>query len=468
MQRFHLHFSGLTFRQSMRYAGLSLTLGGLLAGCTPNQSEPTPTAGTLDTTKYLAVGDGYTAGFSNGGLTAASQQYAYPALLAQQLTRINPAATFTQGLLPTGTGTGYFTLRGADAIGLPQTSRVTRARAVRGTAFVNPTACGGADTTFLYAQATSSPLSQNLGVPGLGLTQVEVAGLGNTANQSRIGTFNAYFERLLPTNDNRTYLQTVTDASVNATFFTFFMGLGDALPYILSGGECGTAPNRTLLNANAKKVLDRLTANGRKGIIALPPLVQNLPILRLGSNVGIRASLTLGNSPDSIFILASNGGGKERPIGKDYILPSGLKRLGTLEQVKLANGTTVSARYGLSRQNPLSRRDVLDENEFLRVDSPLKALSEELTRLAKSVYNLPTVNLNDELFNQVSSRISVNGVEYSADPLRGNFYSLDYYSLTPRGNALLANTFIKAINNNFQANIPFVDPNALPVTANQQ
>lgn len=468
MQRFHLHFSGLTFRQSMRYAVLPLAFGGLLAGCTPDQAEPTPTAGTLDVAKYLAVGDGYTAGISDGGLTATSQQYAYPALLAQQFIRINPPATFTQALLPAGTGTGYLTLRGIDALGLPQTARVTKGRAVRGSYIANPAACGGADTTFLYARAPASALSQNLGVPGLGLTQVEVVGLGNTANQSRTGTFNPYFERLLPTNDNRTYLQTVTDASANATFFTFFMGLGDALPYILNGGECGTAPSSSLLNANAKKVLDRLTANGRKGVIALLPTIQNLPVLRLGGKDGIRGTLTQGNSPDSIYVRSSIAN-IVRPIDAgDFILPAGLSRLGTAEQVTLPNGTVVTARYGLSKRNPIVRRDVLDYTEFSRVNSPLLALNTELKRLADKVYLLPTVDLENELFFQVNKRISVNGVEYSSEPVRGNFFSLDLYSLTPRGNALLANAFIKSINSSYQANIPFVDPNSLPTTARPQ
>jgi hypothetical protein len=49
--------------------------------------------------------------------------------------------------------------------------------------------------------------------------------------------------------------------------------------------------------------------------------------------------------------------------------------------------------------------------------------------------------------------------------VRGNFFSLDYYSLTPRGNDLLANTFIAAINKAYRSNIPAIDVNSLPTTA---
>ena len=54
---------------------------------------------------------------------------------------------------------------------------------------------------------------------------------------------------------------------------------------------------------------------------------------------------------------------------------------------------------------------------------------------------------------------------YSSELVRGYVFSLDYYTLTPRGNALVANTFISAINKAYLANIPVVDVNSLPTTA---
>ena len=59
----------------------------------------------------------------------------------------------------------------------------------------------------------------------------------------------------------------------------------------------------------------------------------------------------------------------------------------------------------------------------------------------------------------------MGGVIYTSEPVRGNVFSLDYYSLTPRGNALLANAFITAINKAYKANLPVVDVNILPSTA---
>ncbi|MCC2547022.1 hypothetical protein LJY25_11240 [Hymenobacter sp. BT175] len=437
-----------------------LALGTLGFGsCTPEQDVPTPSPGAADFSRYVAVGDSYTAGFSEGGLTPTSQQYSYPNLLAQQLAKTGQPVTFTQPTLTSEQGTGYLRLVGYTANNVPITARVRPDRGGR-PFFANAAACGGADTVFLYPRSQTT-LPQNLGVPGIRLTQIETIGLGNEANLNRVDQFNPYFERLLPAGDNRTYLQAVTDVSANATFFTFFMGMGDAIPYVLSGGECGTVPSISTLNANAKKILDRLTAGGRKGIIALNPDLSGLPILKQGARREVQSRFP----NDTIFIIAAPANSVRQAGDNDFVLPSGLARLGRAETVTMPGGGTRTARYGLDRLNPLVRRDVLDEFQFTRINPALKALNTELIRLADNVYKLPYLDLEVAFFNKIANQISFNGVLYTTEPVRGNIYSLDMYSLTPRGNALLANEFIRVLNTTYKASIPFVDPNTLPTTA---
>ena len=241
-------------------AGLVAAGTLLLAACAPGQDNPTP-ATTINVSRYVAVGDSYTAGVSAGGLTRASQNYSFPNLLAQQLSRASTAATFSQPLLEDGSGAGYLTLvEYMPTTGVPRVRRVAGQAVVR--SVINPAACGGPDTVRLLSRsATSASLPQNLGVPGLQVGQIEVANLGNATNATPGGNFNPYFERLLPAADSRTYLQTVTTASTSATFFTFFMGLDNLLPYVRSGGTCGPLPVSsltTLMKNNAKKLLDVL------------------------------------------------------------------------------------------------------------------------------------------------------------------------------------------------------------------
>ena len=460
----------------------------LLNACAPSQDAPSPTAG-LNVSRYLAVGDSYTAGFSAGGLTRASQEYSFPNLLARQLRLASPEAMFSQPLLETGSGSGYTALVVFTPAGFARCRRVA-GQAVR-RIVPNPTACGGPDTVRLLTRnATASTLPQNLGVPGLFLSQIETPGLGNEASATPGAAFNPYFERLLPAGDSRSYLQVVTAAAPAATFFTYFLGLDDLLPFVRSGGQCGglddvTLPNRIQLQnsmiQNSKKILDRLTANGQKGIIATLPALSTLPILRLGQGEILQARLkvTFGDTaniyiPDPQPIVQGQSSGPAQRISDgDYVLATALARIGQLTPVRVG-ATTVMLPYGRHIRNPLRDEDVLDSRELSFAKGILDRYNAELERLASDVYKLPvitvagtinTLNLDGVLFNQIANGISVGGVGYSTEPVRGNVFSLDYFSLTPRGNALLANAFIAALNRAYRSNIPAIDVNSLPNTA---
>ena len=456
----------------------------LLHACAPSQDAPAPTAG-LDVSRYLAVGDSYTAGFSAGGLTRASQEYSFPNQLARQLRLAAPEAGFSQPLLEAGSGSGYTALVDFTPAGFARSRRVA-GQAVR-RQVINPAACGGADTVRLLTRsATASALPQNLGVPRLLLSQLETTGLGNEANATPGAAFNPYFERLLPAADSRSYLQVVTAAAPSSTFFTYFQGLDDVLPFVRSGGQCGgldVTANRvslvTSMKNNSKKILDRLTANGQRGIIATLPDLTTLPLLRLGKGEALKARLRAAfNDTADIYISESVPPGQspfpaQRLTDDDYVLATALVRIGQRTPVQVGT-TTLMLPYGRDIRNPLRDEDVLDSQELSFAKNVLGQYNTELERLASVVYKLPivtpskkasTLNLDDFLFSQVAKGISVAGVNYSIEPAGGNVFSLDYVSLTPRGNALLANVFIAALNRAYRSSIPTIDVNSLPSTA---
>ncbi len=456
----------------------------LLTACAPDQDAPTPGT-TLNVSRYLAVGDSYTAGISAGGLTSASQQYSFPNLLAQQFQRAKADATFSQPLIE-GSGSGYLSFLDISPVGYVRSRRVA-GQAVRGTV-VNPNACIGPDTVRLLTRsATSATLPQNLGVPGLLLSQIGTANLGNQSNATPTGTFNPYFERLLPAADNRTYLQAVTTAATSATFFTFFEGLDDLMPYIRSGGTCGTMGSTYVnqMKINAKRLLDVLTANGRPGIIAKLPNITTLPLLSLGQGDRLEARLQA-SFGDNAFLYIEDplgSGAGQRISSGDYVLATVLPRIGQLTPVQVGSATLMLP-YGRDIRNPLRDADVLDANTEMNLLTGAinnynnntgngSTVAPGLETLAKT-YKLPVItvstgesalNLNDALFTPVNDVISVGGVQYSPEPARGNFFSPDYYSLTPRGNGLLANAFIVAINRAYRTTIPALDVNTLPTSA---
>ena len=461
----------------------SLLAGGaalLLHACAPNQDAPTPVVG-LNVSRYLAVGDSYTAGVSAGGLTRNSQEYSYPNLLARQLQLATPAATFSQPLLEPGTGAGYLDLVDFTANGLPRARRVP-GQAVRRTVFLTNACTINPDTLRLLARsATANVLPQNLGVPGLMLSQIEAVGLGNEASVGT-GAFNPYFERLLPASDSRTYLQAVTTAAGPATFFTFFMGLDDLMPYVRSGGTCGSLPSSSLLKSNARKILDVLTAGGRPGIISRLPAVTALPLLRQGKGTEVEARLQAFYGDKALLYIEDpfNPGMSQRISDKDYVLATALPRLGQPTPVPVGTATLMLP-YGRDARSPIRNADVLDDaSELSRISGLISNYNTNTTAstglgleaLAKA-YKLPIIDVSlslntldvNALFANVANTISINGVIYTAEPVRGNFFSLDSYTLSPRGNGLLANAFITAINKAYRSNIPSIDVNNLPTVS---
>ncbi|MTI31694.1 hypothetical protein [Xanthovirga aplysinae] len=84
-------------------AGLTL----LFASCQPEVEapNPNPSPGEADFSKYVALGNSLTSGYSDGALYLEGQENSYPAIFAQQLEAVG-GGEFTQPLVPSGNGLG--------------------------------------------------------------------------------------------------------------------------------------------------------------------------------------------------------------------------------------------------------------------------------------------------------------------------------------------------------------------------
>src|SRR4051812_41321112 len=67
--------------------------------CKPDQKAPDPGKGSLDVSKYVAIGNSITSGFADGALYYDGQMVSYPNLLAQQFKLIG-GGEFVQPLVP--------------------------------------------------------------------------------------------------------------------------------------------------------------------------------------------------------------------------------------------------------------------------------------------------------------------------------------------------------------------------------
>src|SRR5690606_34379504 len=82
--------------------------------------------GSLDLSKYVAVGNSLTAGYQDNGLYLEGQVYSYPNILANQFSFVG-GGSFPQPLFSAGqeNGSGYLRLTGFSASGLPELAPVT-------------------------------------------------------------------------------------------------------------------------------------------------------------------------------------------------------------------------------------------------------------------------------------------------------------------------------------------------------
>lgn len=466
----------------LKKAPLVLSLLGLtLAGCQPDIDEPKADRGTADFTRYIAVGNSLTAGYADGGLYLEGQQNSYPSILAGQF-KAAGGGDFVQPLFNQPNqqnGTGYLRLAGFTAAGLPVTANVTTNLAVRG---LSPS--GGA----LYTRYDNA--INNLGVPGIRMSDIETAGYGSVQG-------NAYFERITPTaTPTQTYLARV--AASTPTFFTNWLGNNDVLLYATAGAAANTMTDVATFTDKNNKLIDALTANGAKGLVASIPNVTTVPFF---NTVGpsLKATLTAGSVPGLVIttgalapgqantrrsittadIRGADGVGRQlltltaspyaaligRPTGKYWrdfyqqARPSLPATVPNLTVFLLAMQVDTTQLFGLSTGNPFPSTLVLDDTEQTAVVTRTNELNQAL-RTKATAKGLSFFDVNTFFTNVAGSGYATNGVTNTAAFISGNLFSLDGVHLTPRGYSIIANEMIKVINSTYGSTIQTVNPDA--------
>lgn len=475
------------FRKS---APLVALLGLGFTACQPDlEDDFKPSAGSADFSRYIAVGNSLTAGFSDGGLYLDGQLNSYPNILAGQF-RLAGGGDFVQPLFQTGqeNGSGYIRLAGFTATGSPITANVATSLALRS---------GATPARPLYTKYTE-PIN-NLGVPGIRLSDVETPGYGSTLG-------NPYFERITPdAQATQTYLARV--AASNPTFFTNWLGNNDVLGFATAGAAANfLTPTADFTDRNSK-IINALTANGAKGVVATIPDVTNIPFFTtvgpafralleapqpgLPSGVPgvvittglLNASPTgmpptrrtiptasirnaTGSSGNQLFTLTAspylplfgrpNNGKAWRDV-YNQARPS-LPAVVTLSIFLALQGVDTTQAFGASSGNPIPSTLVLDDTEQATIRTTTTAFNTAITAKANEK-GLAIFDANAFFSRVASSGFVTNGVNNTAGFIAGNLFSLDGVHPTPRGYAIIANEMIRVINSTYGANVPQVNPN---------
>lgn len=413
-----------------------------LSACKPEVHAPKPSSGTANFSRYISIGNSLTAGFADGGLYRAGQMNSYPSIIAQQMQQAG-GGTFTQPLFSAdqANGSGYLTLTGFNPDGTPITTPVTSNLAIR-----NVLNVPGFGNVTLYSKYTGD--INNYGVPGIKLQQITYAPYGN---------LNGYFERLLagdsPTNTTP-YLQFVTAKPF--TFFSNWLGNNDALLYATSGGAGDVLTDKQTFAYLYNLLITTMTANGAKGVVATVPDVTSIPYFSTVTVPAVLGAVQKANPQvQALYINALVSGSTYAPraaTAKDLlILTFPTSKIG--QPVTTPYGTLP---YGLTPYTPIDNQYVLDENEVALTEDYVTFYNSTIKSIAQSK-GLAVFDAYTFLQGIKEHGIVEQGVSLNANYISGGIFSLDGIHLTPRGYAMVANEFIKAINKQYGSTVPLVD-----------
>ena len=110
---------------------------------------------------------------------------------------------------------------------------------------------------------------------------------------------------------------------------------------------------------------------------------------------------------------------------------------------------------GWGSVKPILGQFTLVESEISAVQTATAGFNATLKALADSK-GLAFADVN-ALMKKVKTGLVYDGMRFSVTYVTGGTFSLDGVHLTPRGNAVVANYFIDAINSKYGASLPHVN-----------
>jgi lysophospholipase L1-like esterase len=452
------------------------------SSCETSFDEPKSSAGAVDLTRYVAIGNSLTAGYADNALYLEGQQNAYPAILAQQFKKAGGAAVFNTPFLTGDNGT--YGVSPAFSLGLQATTpklilgMKADCKGVTGLSPVLSTAPNPSNTAFYTPIFQAGNYYQNMGIPGVksfDLLRHDLGVLGLTMNPF-------YFRFASDVTATGTSTVVSDALASNPTFFSLWIGNNDVLGYATSGGSGvvgGTNPNditsEAMFDSSFINTVRALTANGAKGVIGNLPDVTSIPYfttvpakglaLTAQANVdALNAAYTVYNTgaaalglPPITFALGANAF-VIQDLSPQYAPLGGIRQIKSGEYITLTIPQDSIKCAGWGSQKPIPVNYVLDANEVNNVKTYTAKFNTFIAKVAGD-YNLALADFNT-FFKSFTSGIVFNGATYTTTFVTGGAFSLDGVHPNQRGYAMVANYYIEVINKHYGSNIQQVDVNS--------
>lgn len=460
---------------------------------------PALNGGSADYSKFVSVGASFTAGYTDGALFLAGQQYSFPNIMAEQFAKAG-GGSFTQPFTNDNIGGLLF---GGNQIQKPRL-------------FFNgagPARLPATPTNEITA-GTPGPYS-NMGVPGAKSFHLLYDGYGNPGNLlTDPPTANPYFVRMA-SSPSATMLG---DAMAQSpTFFTLSeIGGNDVLGYATTGGDGSDpitpsdGPPGVGFDQTFGFIVNTLTSGGAKGVVTNVPYITDLPHFTtitwnfLDTNdprVGpallpqidalnqqlygpLDGIFTAYGEPDRINLLSTTTA-NPLLINDENAINRSAEITGALTPVLGAQtAAAFGAIFGKARQAtandlivlsaseviateaagvpapvnvngisfPLPDKWVLLPSEQMEIKTAIDAYNITISAVVSGNANVVLVDLNSDLTQASTTGVVFDDFTMTTDLVFGGLVSLDGIHFTSRGYASMANRFLGVIDANFGSN----------------
>jgi len=426
---------------SFLFAGYALTL---ITTCKPDLDIPTPSPGSADFRKSIALGDNFLCGYQDGALYLKGQQHSVSALLADQFA-LAGGGSFSQPLMPDDFGIGL-NMKPWENIYFTKSTLGYRTDC-NGITNISPL-----NSILSVASATAYLVPVSSSVDNFSAPFLKTASLFDP--QTGTSTGNIFYHRFASTPGTSTV---VSDAvSADASFIIIWTGMEDIYDYARLGGYNRTIPSPAQFELHLDSFLSVLTTNGAKGIIATIPSLQSFPFYSLIPPRGLHLDAVFADSLNTAtgnifnYTEGQNGFALEVPPGS-----GNYRQMGAGENILLSIPLDSLKCFKMGVFYGIPDRYSLDSSEVELINQAIVAYNQIIIQKA-ATYNFALADMNS-FFNSVASGIKWDGVDYNTEFISGGFFSLDGYHPNQKGYALIANEFIKAVNEKYGSTIPPVN-----------
>ena len=435
-------------------------IGIFLAGCKPSIEEFIPSNGSADFSKYVAIGDFNTAGFMDAELYRQGQQHSIPNILATQFATTGGGA-FKQPLMLDELGFG-----GKKILG----SKID----CNGDASLAPVAAGGLPPNpGNFDNIGADGPYNNMGVPAAKSYEVFA---------DIYSLFNPYYARFAA----EPGVSTVIGEAVaqNPSFFTIWLGLEDVLRYARLGGTDDSITNVLTFTATMTAMVQSMVQQGAKGAIVnvsditrmpyFTTIVQKLPyngfVLTAEQAGGLNAAYG-----DFEAYLASLGitwsygfdfqEGPNAFVVEDEDIPLpppfNVRQMAAEDLFLITLPTDSILCYGMGvpdaahpelGPNGIPSLYILKEAQCNEIKDAIDTYNVVISGLAQT-YDLALVDIYS-FVQSAEAGLVYDGIKFNTGFVTGGLYSLDGIQFSERGNAVVANYIIDAINIKYNAQVP--------------